>query len=192
MKKLILLSILIYLNLFCFSQDRKPMYSGGMLFLQPGFTIAQNPHQKIETLGFGIGGILRFYIKDHICLGIIGGNQKTNYKSTGSDNSYITLGYGGPMMGYTYSKNKFRFCAAISVGKAKIKNLHIQSQNGVILSDADYYIYKAWVGYPIISFDYLMTEKIAFTSQLICLGAFYNKNDLYFCPVFQIGILFNR
>lgn len=168
------------------------MYSGGMLFLQPGYTIAQNPHQNIEALGFGIGGILRFYVKNHICVGIIGGNQKTGYNSTGSENSYISLGYGGPLIGYTYHKNSFRFCAAISVGMGKMKNLHIESQSGVDLSDADYYIYKTWVGYPIISADYLITEKIAITSQLICLGTSYNKNDLYFCPVFQIGILFNR
>lgn len=192
MKKLFLLLLLIWLNLSCFSQEKKPLYSGGMLFLQPGITIAQNPHQDIINLGFGIGGILRFYVKDHFCLGLIGGSQKTKYSSVGSDNSYISLGYGGPMIGYTYFKNKLRFCVALSLGKGRIKNLHIQNQTGVLLTNADYYDYKAWVGYPMLSIDYMMTGKIALTSQLIFLGAIYNKNDLYFCPVFQIGILFNR
>lgn len=192
MKKAIVILSLILFCKFLISQDQKYLYSGGMLFFQPGYTIAQNPHQQINNLGFGIGGVLRFYIKDHLCVGIIGGSQKTGYDSPGSENSYISLGYGGPLVGYTYFKNKLRFCASISAGKGRIKNLHIQSQTGVVLNDADYYSHSAWVGYPMLSLDYMMTKKIAFTSQVICISALYNENDLYFCPVFQIGILFNR
>ncbi|MDD3739680.1 MAG: hypothetical protein PHH30_00430 [Bacteroidales bacterium] len=192
MKKLLLLCTIIIINISCFSQEKAQLYSGGMLFLQPGYTIAENQYQKIERLGFGIGGILRFYIKEQFFIGIVGGSQKTKYSSIGSDNSYISLGYGGPMIGYTYHKNKLRFCAGLSLGRGKLKNLHIQTQNGVNLTNADYYSYKAWVGYPMLSLDYMMSDKIAFTSQVIFLGAHYNKNDLYFCPVFQLGILFNR
>ena len=191
MKKLVVfLFVLFAIN--SQAQDLKYLYSGGMLLFQPGYTIAQNQHQKIESLSFGIGGELRFYIKDHLTLGIIGGSQKTGYSSYGSENSYITLGYGGPFIGYTYFKNKIRFCASVSVAKGRIKNLHVENQTGVVLNNAYYYSYSAWVGYPMLSLDYMMTKKIAFTSQLIFLSAVYNENDLYFCPVFQIGVLFNR
>lgn len=193
LKKLfILISLIAVFASYSYSQNQKYLYSGGMLFFQPGFTIAENPHQTIESLGFGIGGMLRFYIKDHLTLGIIGGNQKTGYDTEFSKNSNISLGYGGPFVGYTYLKNKFRFCASISVAKGKIKNLHVSQQRGTAITEAYYYKYSATIAYPMISFDYLMTSKIAFTGQAIFLTAKYNQNDLYFCPVFQIGILFNR
>jgi hypothetical protein len=191
MKRLVIFLLIIF-ALKSQAQDDKYLYSGGMLLFQPGFTLAKNQFQNIESLSFGIGGELRFYIKDHLTLGIIGGSQKTRYSSSGSENSYITLGYGGPFVGYMYFKNKLRFCASVSVAKGRIKNLHIQDQTGVALNDAYYYSYSAWVGYPMLSLDYMMTKKIAFTSQLIFLSAVYNENDLYFCPVFQIGVLFNR
>jgi hypothetical protein len=184
--------IFILVTLQSISQDDKYLYSGGMLLFQPGYSITQNSYQSIESLSFGIGGELRFYIKNHLTLGIIGGSQKTGYVSSGSENSYITLGYGGPFVGYTYFRNKLRFCASVSVAKGRIKNLHIENQTGVVLNNADYYSYSAWLAYPILSLDYMMTKKIAFTSQLIFLSAVYNENDLYFCPVFQIGVLFNR
>lgn len=191
MKKAIILT-LIFFSVKSFSQEQKHLYSGGMLLFQPGYTMAENPNQKIESLGFGVGGELRFYIKNHLTAGIIGGSQKTRYNSSGSENSYISLGYGGPFIGYTYSGNRFRICASVSAGKGRIKNLHIESQDGVVLNNAEYYNYSAWVGYPMLSFDYFMTKKIAFTSQVIYLTALYNENDLYFCPVFQLGVLFNR
>lgn len=190
--KRIVFLIVLLLSLKLSAQENKYIYSGGMLFFQPGYTITQNQYQNIDAPGFGIGGILRFYIGNHFCTGIYGGSQKTHYSSTGSENSYISLGYGGPFIGYTYFKNKLRLCLSVGAGGGKIRNLHIQTQTGSVLNQAEYFINSAFVAYPMISFDYMMTQKIAFTSQLICIGALYNQNDLYFCPVFQIGILFNR
>jgi hypothetical protein len=174
------------------AQEKKYLYSGGMLLLQPGYAMTSNPSQNINSLGFGIGGILRFYLKKHLTLGIIGGSQKTGYQSSGSNNSYISLGYGGPFIGYTYLKNRFRFCASISIGKGRLKNLHIENQTGSVINTASYYNYAAWVAYPMISADYLLTEKIVLTSQVSYLTAQYNKIELFYCPVFQFGVLFNR
>ncbi len=193
MKKFLVLTLILSLVFtFSYSQDSKPIYSGGMLFLQPGITIASNPYQDIQSLGFGLGGILRFYPTEHICVGLSGGNQKTKYSSLGSENSYMSLGYGGIIFGYTFAKDKFRFCASLGVAKGRVKNLHISQQTGDVLLDANYYSYAAWVAYPLVSFDYMLTKKISFTTQLINLTALYNENDLYFCPVFQLGVLFNR
>jgi len=191
-KSIVLILFLISFVFYVQAQDVKPLYSGGMLFFQPGYTISNNPYQDIESLGFGIGGISRFYPTEYLCVGVSGGSQKTNYNTQGSENSYISLGYGGPIVGYTFAKNKFRFCASVGFGKGRIKNLHISQQSGTVINDAGFYNFSAWVVYPIISFDYMLTKKISFTSQLINLTAAYNKNDLYFCPVFQLGILFNR
>lgn len=192
MKKIFVFVVFVMLTYTLFSQDKKYLYSGGMLLFQPGYTMMQNPHQDINTLGFGIGGMLRFYIKDHLTLGILGGSQKTSYTSQASENSYVSLGYGGLFVGYTKLWDKFRFCASVSVGKGRIKNLHVQSQNSVILTDAYYYEYPATIAYPMLSLDYFISKKIVFTAQAIYLSASYNQNDLYFCPVLQFGVLFNR
>ncbi len=186
------LFIFIFSTVFCFSQTEKALYSGGMLLFQPGITIAENPQQQIETLSFGIGGILRFYAKDHWCFGLFGGNQKAKYTSSFSKNSTISLGYGGVFFGYTKKMNRFRLCAYLSLNKGRIKNMHIEKQDGSQILEGDYYSYPAWVGSPILSLDYALTDKISLTSQLICLTAFYKQNDLYFCPVLQLGVLFNR
>ncbi|MDD2635026.1 MAG: hypothetical protein PHW82_05960 [Bacteroidales bacterium] len=191
-KTLVLIFLLTVLFLEIFSQNSKPLYSGGMLFFQPGYTIMHNPYQKVESVGFGLGGILRFYPTKHICVGVSGGSQKTKYNTIGSENSFITLGYGGFIFGYTIAKDKFRFCASIGMARGKLRNFHISEQTGVEIKDAAFYSYGAWVTYPMLSFDYMLTKKISFTSQLINLTAVYNENDLYFCPVFQLGILFNR
>ncbi len=183
-----ILSITTFLN----AQENANLYSGGMLILQPGYTIAQNNHQEIRTTGLGVGGILRFYVYENLTVGITGGNQKTRYLSTASQNSFISLGYGGPFVGYTTKGKAFRFCASIGFAKGRIKNLHIESQQDEILNEAYLYNYKANVIFPMLSLDYLMTKKIVLTSQFIFLTAKYNQNDLYFCPVFQVGILFNR
>ncbi len=192
MKKSLLFLILIVFFQLIFAQNKSPMYSGGMLFFQPGYTITSNPNQEINSLGFGIGGLLRFYIKDHFTLGLIGGSQKTGYVSTQSENSYINLGYGGVFAGYTYFGEKFRFCIALSGGKGRIKNIHIEEQSGTEIISGNYYTYPVWVAYPMLSVDYYLSKKISLTTQVICLSTLDYQNDLYFCPVFQLGILFNR
>lgn len=192
MKKFILfISILFYIT-FIKAQDNKPFYTGGMLFFQPGYAIAENSFKQIESVGYGLGGLLRFYVKNHLTLGIIGGSHKTHYETHNSKNSYISLGYGGIFFGYTYASSKFRFCTAASFGMGRIKNLHIENQNGSVLDQAYFYSYPAKVVYPMLSFDYYITKKLSFVVQTIFLTSHYNKNDLYFCPILQFGIVFNR
>jgi len=191
MKK-ILLGLLLYsltYNAYC---QEKSLYSGGMLFFQPGYTRYQNQSQEISNFSFGLGGLLRFYPTKHLCVGLAGGTQKAKYITSGSVNSYISLGYGGLIFGYTFIHGKMRFCANIGLARGRLKNLHITQQNGSIINQGDFYSYGAWVVYPSLSFDYMLTKKISFTTQLIHLSAVYNENDLYFCPVFQLGVLFNR
>ena len=190
---IIIIIVLSFINIVSAQEEeQKQLYSGGMLFLQPGYTITENQSQNIKSWGFGIGGFFRFYIKKHLTIGVIGGNQKTNYKSTNSENSYISLGYGGPFIGYTLAGKKIRFCGAISIGMGKIKNLHVENQDGTQLHPAYYYAYPAFVAYPIVSLDYRIMEKFSVVVQAIFLTAQYNKNDSYFCPLFQLGVAFSR
>lgn len=174
------------------AQEQKPLYTGGMLFLQPGYSIAENQYQNIESIGFGLGGFVRFYIKKHFIIGIIGGNQKTNYETTGSVNSYFSLGYGGIFFGYSQKLKRLRLSVAVSTGMGKIKNMHIEKQTGEKISSAYYYAHKTFVAYPVFSLDYSILEKLSAVAQMILLTAHYNKNDLYYCPSFQLGVAFNR
>lgn len=105
MKHLLFL-ILLTSSLISFSQSEKSnIYSGGMLILQPGFCITKNNHKDINELSFGLGGILRFYLFKHFTAGVNGGSQKATYSSGNSDNSTISLGYGGAFVGLTRKIN---------------------------------------------------------------------------------------
>lgn len=180
-------------GLSAFSQNiNKNIYSGGMLVLQPGYIIAENNHQKINELNFGIGGILRFYFSEYFTAGIYGGTLKTTYHSTNSKNSYINLGYGGPFLGFSHKSGKFRYSASAFIGMGSIKNLHIESQTNNLLSDAYLYKSSTMVLSPILSIDYALSEKISITLQTVYLAATMSNNKPLYNPTVQLGILFNR
>jgi hypothetical protein len=191
----VFITLLFVVSQTCFklrAQDETSgIYSGGMLILQPGYTITQNYHQKIEDRGFGLGGILRFYFYDYFTAGINGGTQRTNYTSSDSENSYISLGYGGPFVGFSIKHKRLRYTASFFVGRGSVKNLHIQSQNGNTLTDAYLYYEKTLVTSPIISLDFELTKRLVITSQIVYLTARFQDDKLY-NPTFQLGLLFNR
>lgn len=171
--------------------QQKDIYSGGMLILQPGLTLTSNEHQDIRDNSFSIGGILRMYFGNCFTAGIYGGSQKTGYKTTNSENSYLDLGYGGPFLGLSQKLGKFRYTASAFVGMGTFKNLHIESQNGTELTNADWYQSATVVYSPMLSLDYALTKKLYVTAQTICLmGKFNNKS--FYNPTFQLGILFSR
>lgn len=191
MKKLLIIPLLFF-SLFSYSQVERNIYSGGMLIFQPGYTITDNNHQKIESFGRGIGGILRFYFYDYFTAGIFGGTQKSTYISENSENSYVSIGYGGPFIGVSHKINKVRLTASAFVGRGSIKNLHIQSQSANILVESYYYDYGAVLFSPILSMDLEMSPRFLITFQTVCLISEYGNNKKLINPIFQIGILFNR
>jgi hypothetical protein len=193
MKSICLLSAIITLTVNVFAQaPAKNIYSGGMLILQPGYAITTSKHQELSNLGFGIGGILRFYFLDNFTAGIFGGSQKTRYNSANSGSSYLNLGYGGPFLGLSRKFGKFRYTASVFAGKGSIKNLHIENQSGNILTEAYLYKYPVWVFSPILSMDYALTQRLMLTFQTVCLTARYDENKSFYNPTIQLGILFNR
>ncbi len=189
----------IVFGIFCLSfltsvnaqEESKSLYSGGMLILQPGYTITGNDHQDIRDMSSSIGGILRMYFGRCFTAGIYGGSQKTHYKTTGSDNSYINLGYGGPFFGFSHKSGKFRYTASAFAGMGAFRNLHIENQTGNYLSNANLYKASTIVYSPILSVDYAITKRIFLTAQTLCLmGEFQNQS--FYNPTFQMGILFSR
>lgn len=189
----------IVFGIFCLSfltsvnaqEESKSLYSGGMLILQPGYTITGNDHQDIRDMSSSIGGILRMYFGRCFTAGIYGGSQKTHYKTTGSDNSYINLGYGGPFFGFSHKSGKFRYTASAFAGMGAFRNLHIETQSGNYLSDASLYKASTIIYSPILSVDYAITKRIYITAQTLCLmGEFQNQS--FYNPTFQMGILFSR
>jgi len=192
MKKTILLLICLVFAAVSFSQEEnKSLYSGGMLIVQPGLTITSNEHQDIRAASSSVGGILRMYFCKYFTAGIYGGSQKTHYKTTGSENSYINLGYGGPFLGVSHKTGKFRLTASAFAGMGSFQNLHIENQTGNLLADANLYKTPALVYSPILSVDYAITKRIYLTAQTICLMGKYDGNA-YYNPTFQAGILFSR
>ncbi len=184
--------------LFCFSfytltaqEASKNMYSGGMLIWQPGIIQAENPHQSIKSSSRGIGGILRFYIRDHFTIGIWGGSVNTSYASAGSENSLLTLGYGGGFAGLTKNFEKFRITASFFGGYTAFNNLHIETQKGNKLTVAFLYTENGMSFSPLLSIDYTLTPRILLTVQGCYLNSefmtkSFNKTALH------IGLLFNR
>lgn len=192
MKNYFLLLFVLLISVSIFSQEnKKNLYSGGMLFYQPGFTTSNTNYLTLKDNSNSIGGILRFYIADYLTAGIYGGSQRTKYKTTGSENSHLSLGYGGPFVGLSHKSGKFRYTLSGFAGMGSVKNLHIESQSDNILTQAFFSKSSAFVYSPILSVDYALTQKISLTIQGIYLVANYDKKKLY-NPTLQFGILFNR
>jgi hypothetical protein len=191
MKKLLIL-LLFSPCFLSFSQDKKTLYSGGMLIVQPGQTFASNDHQVIRDGSTAIGGIIRFYFGKCLTAGIYGGSQKTTYISANSENSSFNLGYGGPFFGGSITAGKLRYTASAFIGMGSIKNLHIENQNGNELTEAYLNPYSAFLISPILSIDYSLTKKIALTVQTVCLMGKYDGNKKLTNPTLQVGILFSR
>ncbi len=185
---------LISLTFQAFAQGKKEkeLYSGGMLFLQPGYTISSNNLQEIKSNSIGIGGILRFYFFDHFTAGIYGGTQKTKYKTPGSNNSYINLSFGGPFIGVSEKLNKFRISLSFCAGKGSVKNLHIENEYNHFLLMSWYYKDPAFVMTPLLSVDYSLTNRLKLTMQGVCPIALYGEDRSMYNPTLQIGLLFNR
>jgi len=192
MKKIIVFLIcLLVISSATAQEETKSLYSGGMLILQPGLTIAGNDHQDIRDGSTSVGGILRMYFCKYFTAGIYGGSQKTHYKTSGSENSYLNLGYGGPFVGFSHKSGKIRYTASAFAGMGSFRNLHIENQTGSFLSDANLYKASTVVCSPILSLDYAITKRIFVTVQTLCLMGKFEKKSFY-NPTFQLGILFSR
>lgn len=192
MKKIIVfLMCLLVISSATAQEETKSLYSGGMLILQPGLTIAGNDHQDIREGSISVGGILRMYFCKYFTAGIYGGSQKTHYKTSGSENSYLNLGYGGPFVGFSHKSGKIRYTASAFAGMGSFRNLHIENQTGSFLSDANLYKASTVVCSPILSLDYAITKRIFVTVQTLCLMGKFEKKSFY-NPTFQLGILFSR
>lgn len=194
-RKLILLASFFLVLMPATAQDSdadKALYSGGMLFFQPGYAMTENQFQKIQRPSWGIGGILRFYMWDYITVGLYGGSQKIKYPSSGSDNSSIGMGYGGAFVGLSHKYGKFRYSASAFVGIGTLNNLHIEKQHASTLTEAYLYKNRSLLLSPLVSIDYSLTKRLAVTAQGVFLSGKNHENKPFHNPVFQIGILFSR
>lgn len=92
MKKFLLVLVGVLFTFTVSSQEeKKNLYSGGMLILQPGMTITSNEHQDIRHMSTAVGGILRLYFCNYLTAGLYGGSQKTNYPTAGSKTPTLIL-----------------------------------------------------------------------------------------------------
>lgn len=189
--KLFLLLIVIIAAMKAKAEDKadKNIYSGGMHILQPSLVNLTNLYGEYSSIGSGIGGIMRFYIGSNFAAGIYGGSLRANYDTEGSENSYVNLGHGGLFIGFTQKYNRWRFNASAGVGRGSLKNLHIEQQQGSELLNANLFDTSAIVYVPFGGFDYEITKRLLFTTQI---SYFMADNMNYQNTVLQIGLLFNR
>lgn len=173
-------------------EEKRSLYSGGMLIFQPGTTITSNKVHDINAPSLAIGGILRFYVGKYLTAGIYGGSQKTTYPTANSKNSYFNFGYGGPFVGWTRKWDKMRATVSAFAGMGSISNLHIESQTGEILTEAYLYEHSAFVYSPIVSLDYALTKRLSLTFQTVCLIGSFDDGKQFYNPTMQVGLLFNR
>lgn len=174
--------------------ETKPrsIYTGGMLVFQPGITLTSNPFQSIHASSSSVGGILRFYFGDLLTAGIFGGSQQAGYNTAGSENSYVSFGYGGPFVGMSTRQGKFRYTLSAFAGRGTLKNLHIESEWNNSLSEASFFEHSMMVFSPIVSVDYAITARISLTIQAICLYGRLPENREFWNPTLQLGVLINR
>lgn len=170
----------------------QPLYTGGMLMFQPGISYASNTHEHFDGVSFGLGGILRFYFRDKITIGITGHSHKAKYLTEGSDQSTISLGYGGPFAGYSKNGEKYRLTLGVFAGMGTLRNLHIEEQTGNLIGRAYLYKHPAFVFSPMISADLHLTSKLSMVIQGLSPMALYDRNRIYVNPTVQFGIVFNR
>lgn len=190
-KNFLLLLLCLTSSVILYAEGDKSHYSGGMLIYQPGITITENEYQPIQSYSTSIGGILRIYFWDICTAGLYGGHQKSQYNTTGSDNSYFNLGYGGGFIGFSKKIGKFRYTASAFTGMGSIQNLHIEMQDGTMLSEAQLYKQAVFLYSPILSVDYAITKRLYVTMQTVCLTGKYQDKPFY-NPTLQLGILFSR
>ncbi len=193
MKATCITLLVLYTTCSILAQEDKSnsLYSGGMLIFQPGFTFTSNNNQSIRSHSTAVGGILRMYFSDYYTAGIYGGSQQTNYSTTGSNNSYVHLGYGGAFAGVSLKSGKWRYTGSAFTGIGTVRNLHIEKQTTTTLTDAHLYQSSTLLYSPILSVDYALTGRIHLTLQTICLIGNLNDKKFY-NPTIQLGILFSR
>ncbi len=186
-----ILFLIFFSSSFLRAEERKSLYSGGMLVFQPGISMGANAYQPLQSYSTAIGGILRMYFCDFCTAGLYGGHQKSQYKTAGSDNSYFNLGYGGVFLGFSKQLGKFRYTASAFGGIGSMDNLHVENQVDTELNEAHLYKESMFLYSPILSMDYSLTKRIFLTVQTVCLIGKY-QNQPYYNPTFQFGILFSR
>jgi hypothetical protein len=176
-----------------FAQEtERPRYSGGMLIFQPGIAFAVNPRTSIRSYSSGIGGVLRLYFGPVFTSGLFGGTQNLTYVTAGSENSNLSLGYGGAFAGLSLSRQRLRYTFSLGFGGGSFKNLHIESQIGETLTDAVFYQRGVMVISPMASLDYHLSKRLSATLQMNSVYVPRSENQTYTNLSLQLGLLFRR
>ena len=162
-----------------------------MLFFQPGYMITENDYQNIRHLDFGMEGILRFYFYEYLLPEFMVDHKEQIIIPLTPKTQYVSIGYGGPVLGFSKKTGKLRYTASAFIGKATIRNLHIESQNNYMLVDAHFYKHSTLIYSPVLSIDYALSQRLLLTLQTVCLTA-KPDNKSFYNPTIQFGILFNR
>jgi hypothetical protein len=195
MKRILLffvISVTLLNTSFSQSENTKKVFAGGM-FLQIGQYLPQtNTYEREKGISYGLGGLLKFNISEHFMIGTTGGNIQRNYTTPESEFSYISLGYGGLLFGWTSQKEKFKYSLTTSAAMGKKSQLHILSQTGNTLNNANYKENLSWLIVPGLSMEYFMTEKLSLFLTMDFFTGFNQSEIDFLIPSARFGVLFNR
>jgi len=139
-------------------------YSGGMM-LHTGYVWGGSVHTqrfpekiKIEGMPFGIGGLLRFHLGKHLCIGGEGYNSTLFY---GKNKSNTTLSWGGLLIDYQYEIKKFTVFSGGTVGGGSVKNITVFADvSNPNAENAVYQRYAIMLINPFIGTEYALSPKI--------------------------------
>lgn len=166
-------------------------FSGGMMVHAGWATTPQMPvGYTASGFVYGIGGVLRLHLGNHLRLGTEG------YVSTmpqRPDRSYVKCGWGGLLADVCFKKGRFYPFVGLTVGGGSLSTLLVRDGDP---SDWEYetqvlYRKRAFVAVdPFVGCEYALTDFFHLSLKVDCLCGFGRSLSFPVGPRFYIGAIF--
>lgn len=163
MKKTIILLLLLIIAVGLKAQ-KKQLFDGGMM-VHTGYLIDNIPalDYKASGMSFGLGGVLRFHIGDHVRLGGEGYVSTLPQKRNGS---YVRMGWGGVVADFYWPIKRWAPYAGLCVGGGKTSTLLVldgsdsdwESETNAVVHKEPFFFVNPYLGV-----EFALTEAVHLT-----------------------------
>lgn len=177
-------------------------YAGGMMihtgyvssdkfdYISPdGETIAPG---QAKGAPVGIGGALKFSFGKHFRLGVEGYVSTLKY---GKHKSYSSTGWGGLLVDWIWSKNKWSWFIGGTIGGGRVRNIALLGEmpDDMVIenNNTSYRSYGFMALVPFIGAEYALTSKIHLVMKIDYLfNACNRQKDFVTGPRIYLGFMF--